>query len=407
MGTNSDREEGVGRMKRTKIGLIGCGVIANTYARNFGKFYQKLDLAACADMLPQKSEQFAKDYHIARVCTVEELFEDSEIEIVLNLTIPRAHYELNKKAILNGKHVYCEKPLALSVREAVELQRLAEERHVMVGCAPDTFLGSALQTCRKLIDDGWIGKPVGATANMMNHGAETWHPNPDFYYLSGGGPLLDMGPYYITALVSLLGPVKESVCLRTMGMEERPIYSMPRRGERMKVEVPTHYAGALRFENGTVANMNMSFDTWLSGLPKLEIYGTEGTMIVPDPNKFGGEVRVIRSESLIDEIDGLPNSEAVGRLSRPQMWEKCMVMPHMFRQPDMNMRGIGLLDMACAIENQCENRAGVKMACHVTEVMEAMHVGEGLMKMQTSCERPRPLPAGFAYTSTDAERSPA
>ena len=157
MGTNSDREEGVGRMKRTKIGLIGCGVIANTYARNFGKFYQKLDLAACADMLPQKAEQFAKDYHIARVCTVEELFEDSEIEIVLNLTIPRAHYELNKKAILNGKHVYCEKPLALSVREAVELQRLAEERHVMVGCAPDTFLGSALQTCRKLIDDGWIG----------------------------------------------------------------------------------------------------------------------------------------------------------------------------------------------------------------------------------------------------------
>lgn len=384
-------------MKRTKIGLIGCGVIANTYAGNIQKFYQKLNLVACADMLPEKAKQFAETYHIEKVCTVEELLEDSEIEMILNLTIPKAHYELNKKAILNGKHIYCEKPLALSAEEAEELQQLAVEHHVMLGCAPDTFLGSALQTCRKLIDDGWIGKPVGATANMMNHGTETWHPNPDFYYKPGGGPLLDMGPYYITALVSLLGPVKESICFRTAGMEERTIYSMPRRGERIKVEVPTHYAGVLRFENGTIANMNMSFDTWLSGLPKLEIYGTEGTMIVPDPNKFGGEVKVIRSESLIDEIDGLPNSQAVGRLSRPEMWEKCMVMPHTFRQPDMNMRGIGLLDMAYAIENQRKNRASAEMACHVTEVMEAMHVGEGIVQMHTSCERPGPLPVGFDY----------
>ena len=384
-------------MKNTKIGLIGCGVIANTYAENINKFYKKLSLAACADLYTEKAKQFSEIYDIKKVCTVDEMLEDPEIDIVLNLTIPNVHYELNTKIILSGKNVYCEKPLALSVKQATELKQLAEKHQVMIGCAPDTFLGSAIQTCRKLLDDGWIGKPVGATANMMNHGTETWHPNPHFYYMPGGGPLLDMGPYYITALVSLLGPVQESSCFRAAGMSERTIYSMPHQGEKIKVEVPTHYAGLLRFVNGTVANMNMSFDTWLSGLPKLEIYGTEGTMIVPDPNKFSGEVKVIRSESLIDEIDGLPNSQATGRLSRPEMWEKCKVFPHTFRQPDKNMRGIGLLDMAYAIENKRENRAGAELACHVTEVMEAMHVGDGVIKMHTSCERPCSLPIGFDY----------
>lgn len=388
-------------MRRIKIGLIGCGVIANTYVANINKYYQKLYLVACADMFLEKAKQFAEKYHIKRVCTVDELLEDSEIDIVLNLTIPSAHFELNRKIISSGKNVYCEKPLALSASQAKELKELAEQNKVMLGCAPDTFLGSAIQTCRKLLDEGWIGKPIGATANMMNHGPETWHPNPDFYYKQGGGPLMDMGPYYITALVSLLGAVQECSCFRNKVMSERPIYSTPRQGEIMNVEVPTHYSGLLRFANGTLANMNMSFDTWLSGLPKLEIYGTEGTMIVPDPNKFGGEVKVIRSESLIDEIDGLSTEQAVGRLSRPEMWEKCKVMPHTYRQPDMNMRGIGLLDMAYAIENHRKNRAGAELSCHVTEVMEAMYVGEGIIKIETGCERPKPLPIGFDYRKMD------
>lgn len=384
-------------MKKTKVGLIGCGVIANTYASNINKFYDKLEITACADIFLEKARQFADSYHIKKAYTVEELLCDSETEIILNLTIPTVHYEINKKAILNGKHVYCEKPLALSKEEAEELKELAQKYKVMIGCAPDTFLGAALQTCRKLIDDGWIGKPVGAVANMMSHGTETWHPNPTFFYQSGGGPLLDMGPYYITALVSLLGPVKETICFRTKGLDERTIYSMPRRGETIKVETPTHYAGALRFENGAVASMNMSFDTWLSGLPKLEIYGTEGTLFVPDPNKFGGEIKLIRSEAMIDAIDGLPNQEASGRLSAPDMWERCKTMPHIFRQPDMNMRGIGLLDMAYAIDYHRENRAGADMACHVTEIMEAMNTGDGIIKMSSGCTRPAPLPIGFDY----------
>ncbi len=381
-------------MKQTTIGVIGCGVIAQVYAANIHRFYQKLQLAACTDMAMEKAQAFAEKFDIPKVCTTEELLQDPGIDIILNLTIPAVHYEINKAAILCGKHVFCEKPLSLRMADAKELVLLAEQNHVMLGCAPDTFLGAALQTCRRLIDEGWIGTPIAATANMMNHGTETWHPAPDFYYKAGGGPMWDMGPYYVTALVSLFGPVAQTCCFSRKGTPEREIYSLPRRGEQIPVEIETHYSGVLRFQNGVIANMNMSFDAWLSNLPKLEIYGTDGTLIIPDPNHFSGEVKLLRKEGLIDEIDGLSNKEATGRLSRPEMWEKFKVMPSLYRQPDKNMRGIGLLDMAFAIENRRKNRASAALACHVTEVLESMNGNGGITELTTSCERPAPLPIG-------------
>lgn len=382
-------------MKKVKVGLIGCGVISNIYLLNITKFFRKLEVLACADICAEKAQQTAEKYGIPKVCTVEEMFDDDEIEIILNLTIPQVHYEINKKAILKSKHIYCEKPLAVTYEEAQELVGLAKEKQVMLGCAPDSFLGSALQTCRKLIDDGWIGTPIGATANMMNHGVETWHSSPDSYYKQGGGPMMDMGPYYLTALVSLLGPVEESVCFSKKGFDQRRIYSKPRRGELLGVEVPTYYTGILKFKNKVIANINMSFDTWLSNLPKMELYGTEGTISIPDPNQFSGSIKIIRSEDLIDEIDGIGNSEATGKLSRPEMWDKFREIPHVYRQPDKNMRGIGLLDMACAIENKRENRASAELACHVTEILCGMDAEGEVRHMRTACKRPAPIPIGL------------
>ena len=388
-------------MEKTRIGIIGCGVISEVYMNNIRRFYGRIRVVSCADRIREKAEALAASYDIGKVCTVEELLADPQIDIVLNLTIPQAHYEINQKAVTAGKHVYCEKPLALTVREAEELRRLAKEKGVRIGCAPDTFLGAGLQTCRRLIDEGWIGKPVGATANMMNHGTETWHRSPDFYYQPGGGPLFDMGPYYITALVSLLGPVEKAGCFSTKGFEQRRIYSMPRRGESIRVEVPTHYAGILRFRSGAVANINLSFDAWLSNLPKLEIYGTEGTIVVPDPNRFDGEVKLIRREALLDAVEAAPGDEAAGLLSRPEMWEKYRVMPSLYRQPDGNMRGIGLLDMICAIENQRPARAGAELAGHVLEVMECLSREDAVSAVASSCERPAPMPAGLEIGELD------
>jgi Predicted dehydrogenases and related proteins len=382
-------------MEKTNIGVIGCGVIANVYLNNIKKFYKHLKVVACADIFAEKAKAMAQKYDIETVYTVAEILMAKEVDIILNLTIPAVHYELNKKAILNKKNIYCEKPLALKVKDAIELKELARENGVMLGCAPDTFMGTALQTCRRLIDEGWIGTPIGATANMVNHGPETWHPAPDFFYQEGGGPLLDMGPYYITALVSLLGPVARAGCFMTKGFAKRKIYSQPRCGEEILTEVPTHYAGLLRFENEVVANITMSFDGWLTNLPKLEIYGTKGTLVIPDPNHFGGEIKLVRAEELIEEVEGFSNEDAIGKLSRPEMWQKYKVMPHLYRQPDSNMRGLGLADMASALKLKRQNRASADMACHVTEVLEALNYDGEFQAMQTTCTRPELIPIGL------------
>ena len=245
-------------MEPVKVGLIGCGDISGVYFRN-GAQFNSIDIVACADILPERAVASAEQYSIPQVCPADELLANPEIELVLNLTTPEGHAPAGIAALDAGKSVYTEKPLAVSREDGRRMVELAREKNVLLGAAPDTFLGAGLQTCRKLIDDGWIGEPVSATAFMQCHGHEHWHPNPGFYYQPGGGPLFDMGPYYLTALVSLIGPVARVAALTRTAFSERLITSESRFGETIQVNTATHIAGILEFAGGAVAAMVMRY----------------------------------------------------------------------------------------------------------------------------------------------------
>ncbi|HEX9108026.1 MAG TPA: Gfo/Idh/MocA family oxidoreductase, partial [Longimicrobiales bacterium] len=311
-------------MARTGIGVVGVGDISGAYLRTF-RLFDQLEVVACAALHLERAQARAAEFGIPRACTLEELLADPAVDIVVNLTVPNAHYEIARRALEAGKSVYNEKPLALTREQGAELLALASTNGLRIGCAPDTFLGAGLQTCRRLIDEGAIGQPVAATAFMLCHGHESWHPSPEFYYQVGGGPLFDMGPYYLTALVSLLGPVRRVSGAARATFPERTITSEPRRGQVVRVEVPTHVAGVLELEVGAIATLVTSFDVWSSNVPLLEIYGTEGTLSVPDPNTFGGPVRLRKATELAF---------------------RDVRMLHGYAE---NSRGLGTADMAAAI----------------------------------------------------------
>ncbi|WP_058302495.1 Gfo/Idh/MocA family protein [Gorillibacterium timonense] len=367
-------------MDKTKIGIVGCGNISGIYFENLTKLFQNTEVLACSDLTREKAQQAAEQYGVPRVLTTEELLADPEIEIVVNLTTPGNHYAICRDALLAGKHVYVEKPLALYPEQGRELVELARERGLLLGCAPDTFLGAGLQTCRKLIDDGFIGEPVAASAFMVCHGHESWHPAPEFYYAPGGGPMFDMGPYYLTALVSLLGPVSSVCGMTKTSFSERIITSAAKFGQKIDVQVPTHVAGTLQFAGGALATMIMSFDVWSSTLPRIEIYGTRGTLIVPDPNTFGGPV-------LLRHEQGTSFSE----------------LPLLFPYSG-NSRGIGVADLASCIRSGERPRANGELAQHVLEIMHAFHVSADsgfYAALSPACERPRPLPSGLVQGIVD------
>ena len=301
------------------------------------------------------------------------LLNDPDISIVLNLTIPQAHAEVDLAALAAGKHVYSEKPLALSADDGRRILAAASERGLRVGCAPDTFLGGGQQTSRKLIDDGWIGRPVAATAFMAGHGHESWHPDPAFYFKAGGGPMLDMGPYYITALIHLLGPVTRVTGSSKITFAQRVITSKPKYGEVIDVDVTTHLASALDFANGVVTTVVMSFDVWAHNLPRIEIYGSEGSLVVPDPNRFSGPVLLRRAGAEDWSEIPLSHSAEVGR-------------------------GIGVADMASAIRNGRAHRASGELAMHALEVMLAVDEASASgrhVAIKSSVARPELLPLGL------------
>jgi predicted dehydrogenase len=366
-------------MKTTKIGIVGCGNISGIYLEA-GRVFDVLEIAACADLLPERASAKAAEYHIPKACSVAELLADPEIEIVVNLTIPRAHAEVALAALQAGKSVHNEKPLAVSREDGMRLLKLGRERGLRVGCAPDTFLGGGLQTCRKLIDDGWIGEPVAATAFMLCHGHESWHPDPDFYYQPGGGPMFDMGPYYLTALVHLMGPVRRVTGSTRITFPERIITSQPKHGTKIKVNVPTHVAGIMDFANGAVGTIVTSFDVWAAQVPHIEIYGTEGSLSVPDPNIFGGPVFVRRAGA--------------------SDWSE-VPLTHGYAK---NSRGIGVADMAYALRSGRPQRASGDMAYHVLDIMHAFHDAsrEGRhVELTSTCTRPAPLPLGLREGTLD------
>lgn len=378
-------------MEQTKIGIIGCGVISNTYIRDIQKFYDRLSIRACADINRTLAQQHAAKYNIPTGCLVDELLSLEEIEIVVNLTPPQFHTEINKKILHAGKHLFCEKPFALTVEEAEEILQLAQEKGLAVGSAPDTFLGSSLQTCRKLLQDGWIGRPLYATANMMSCGVETWHPAPANFYQEGAGPLYDMGPYYFTALTTLLGPVRNVCAFAGTGFFDRRVYTGPHKGTSVPVQTPTHYTGMALLQSGVIVSMNFSFDVWHSNLPMLEIYGTEGTLEVPDPNMSGGRPKVYRRERTLDTLYN-DSAEALAKQ------HNSVEVPELFPDIGEYTRGAGVLDLACAVRENRTPRAGGALACHVLEAITGMissSRNHQIYNMKTTCAVPQPLSMGM------------
>lgn len=385
-------------MRKLKLGIIGCGVISHTYIKNIKALFPLLEIAACSATTREKAESVAALYGIPKALSTEELLKDPEIELVVNLTTPAVHTEINRKILMAGKHLYCEKPFALTLEEAKEILDLAKERNLRVGCAPETFLGAGLQTCRKALDEGWIGRPVMVTANMTGYGPETWHANPEFYYKKGAGPMLDMGPYYLTALVALLGPIHQTACFASTGRKTRTIYSRPLRGKTIEVEVPTSYTGILQFESGVHGNINMTFDTWHSTLPKLEIYGTEGTLLIPDPNMFGGKIKIFRKEKVLDSL----NRDLLDGKERPYstLYENLQELPQLYEEPLEYMRGLAIMDMAYALADGRKHRTNEELVYHVTEACLSFDFAaeaNQIYRMTSTCDRPEPLPPGRGF----------
>jgi predicted dehydrogenase len=365
-------------VKAVGVGIIGCGNISPAYLKAARKF-PILDIVALADANPAAAEARASEFAL-EARSIEALLADPAIEIVLNLTVPLAHVAVGLQAIAAGKHVHSEKPLGVNLAEAKTLIAAAEARGVRVGCAPDTFLGGAHQTCRKLIDEGAIGRPIGGAAFFMCPGHERWHPNPGFYYLAGGGPMLDMGPYYITDLVNLLGPVARVAGMATRLRGERLITSEPLKGTRIPVEVATHVAGTLEFVSGAVVTMTMSFDVPRHKHAPIEIYGDVGSLIVPDPNYFGGQIEFATAG---EDWRALPTEHAYA---------------------DDNYRIIGVADMAQAIRSGRPHRASGALAYHVLEVMQAFQRASDsgtAVAIESRPERPAMLPTSLVVGELD------
>jgi len=353
---------------RVGIGVIGCGVISGAYL-TAAKGFPILEIRGLADMNQAAAEARAKEFGL-KAMRIDALLADPGVEIVLNLTIPKAHVAVGLQALEAGKHVYSEKPLGVAFKDGKRLIDLAAKKKLRVGSAPDTFLGGAHQTCRRLIDSGKIGTPVGGTAFFMCPGHERWHPAPDFYYQKGGGPVLDMAPYYVTDLVNLLGPVTRVQAMTSMPRKTRTITSQPRSGEAIPVEVPTHAAGTLEFVSGALVQMSMSFDVPAHRHLPIEIYGSKGTLIVPDPNRFGGAIEYAAER------------------------DKWIPLKTELPYADGNFRSIGLADMAHALRSNRPHRASGALALHVLEVMEVFDRSAKSGKaiaITTRPERPAPL----------------
>ncbi len=355
-------------MNQTGVGIIGCGFISDIYLKNMTAD-PSLAVVAVADLDPARARAKAEKYGIARACSPEDLFGDPAVTIVANLTTPDAHASVAFAAIAAGKSIYNEKPLAIALEDGKRLVAEAAAAGVRIGSAPDTFLGAGWQTCRALIDDGAIGKPVAGVASMLCHGHEGWHPEPDFYYQPGAGPLFDMGPYYLTALVSLLGPIGSVSAVARRSFPTRTITSQPNAGRQIEVNIPTHVAAVLDFAEGAVVSLTTSFDTWAKET-RVEIYGSEGTLLCPDPNIFSGEIG-LRTQTL-------EGSEAVA-VTRPYA---------------ENSRGLGISDMAAAIREGRTQRCSGELSLHVLEAMHAIHQAseEGrAIELETTVARPEPL----------------
>ena len=357
-----------------KVAMIGVGAISGIYLKNMTETFHELELYGVCDLVRERAEKAQAEYHVPKLYeTMHDAFADEEVQIVLNLTRPNEHFEVTKAALLAGKHVYSEKPLGADFAEGQALVKLAQERGLMLGGAPDTFLGAGLQTCRRLIDDGVIGDVVGAAAFMICRGHESWHPDPEFYYKRGGGPMMDMGPYYITALVNLIGGVKAVTGVTKSAFPQRLVTSAPKRGQIVQVDVPTYVTGMMEFENGAVGTIFTTFDAYYPSQARLEVYGTRGTLFAPDPNYFGGPISLFTPEDrTVREV--------------PLLYD--------YKE---NSRALGLADMANALASGRRARADYHQTLHVLEILtsfEKSSIKQGRVELATRFERGVPMYRG-------------
>ena len=360
-----------------RIAMIGCGDISGIYLKNLTHVFQEVELLGVCDLIPERAQR-AQNYvkgEIEKGAAVPvpkiykdmyEAFADPEVQVILNLTRPYEHFDVSEKALLAGKHVYSEKPLGISMEEGTRLVSLAEEKSLHLGGAPDTFLGAGIQTCRKLIDSGIIGDVVGANVSMICHGHETWHPDPEFYYKNGGGPMLDMGPYYVTALVNLIGEARSVSAMTKRSFPTRLITSAPHRGEVVDVDVDTWLSGNILFANGAIAQVFTTFDVYYKKQDRFEVYGTKGTLIVPDPNTFGGPILLYRPE---DDEPG-PATDPGYMKKTVDFYPGYKEIPLMYDYRE-NSRALGLADMCKSIESGRVWRANYRQQLHVLEIMTA------------------------------------
>lgn len=367
-------------MKRKyHIGIVGCGDVSSMYLATLRSF-DILQVIACADIDMERAQKQAKHYNIPKVCTVEELLSDPEVDIVVNLTVPNAHADIALASIAAGKAIYNEKPLATKKSDGKAILAAATSKNVYVGNAPDTFLGGGLQTCIKLINEGQIGVPIAATAFMLNHGMEHWHADPYFFYQPGGGPMFDFGPYYLTALIAMMGPIRRVTASMQTTFAERVITSELKYGTKIPVNTPTYITGIMEFVSGAVGTIITSFDVWHHRLPYIEIYGTEGTLSTPDPDYFDGPVYIRRPK---DEI-----------------WYE-IPLTHSYTD---NFRGLGIVDMVYAMRFNRIPRANGAMAYHVLDIIESFFQSATIGKhitLTSTCSRPAPLMPGSIILEED------
>ncbi|MAZ17196.1 MAG: oxidoreductase [Ahrensia sp.] len=367
-------------MNKLGVGIIGCGNISAAYLR-LAPLFKALEMRAVADINIDAAKARAEEFGV-RALDVDGLLADPDIDVIVNLTIPDAHYAVTSAILEAGKHAYSEKPLVLSLDEGEKLRALADARGLRVGSAPDTFLGGSHQLARAGIDEGLVGDIVAGTCHVMSHGMEHWHPNPDFFFLPGAGPVLDVGPYYVTNLIQLIGPVKRVAALTSSATPTRTIQTEgPRQGEEIPVKTPTNIHALLDFENGATITLSASWDIWAHRHSSMELYGTEGSLFVPDPNFFGGEVG---------------HAGRDGKIAPLPEWD------HPFGKANQehpagaraNYRTAGLADMAQAIVEGRPHRCSLDLAIHAVDVMTSiLKSGEtgNFVELTTSCERPAAL----------------
>jgi predicted dehydrogenase len=362
------------------IGIIGCGNISAAYFR-LAPLFRGLEVRACTDINMAAAEARAAEFGV-RAQPMDALLAADDIDVVINLTIPDAHYGVTKTALEAGKHVYSEKPFVLTIEEGLTLKALADGKGLQVGSAPDTFLGGTHQYARKLIDDGSLGTITAGTAHVMSHGMEHWHPSPGFFFLPGGGPILDIGPYYVANLINLIGPVKRVAALTSMASETRLVSAEgPLKGQTVPVKTPTNIHALLEFANGATVTIGTSWDVWAHRHGNMELYGTEGTLFVPDPNWFGGTLEMAGRDGKIETVTQWDHPFAVLNDERPSGHYA-------------NYRTAGLADMAVAILEGREARCGLDRALHGIDVMTSiLKSGEmgAFVDLQTTCTRPEPL----------------